>query len=137
MNEFLEKTRIFEKGEITWWTCEDVKTNKHCLFVYGDNDIQKGKGGQAIIRNFPNTIGIPTKKLPWQKPGAYYSDDEFHENMQKITLALEKVIKKSRNYEIVYFPKDGLGTGLAHMEKECPLTFQALNKLLKPIYFKQ
>ena len=137
MNEFLDKVRIFQNRDTYWWERKDVVANKNCLFVYGDNDIQKGKGGQAMIRDFPNTIGIPTKKLPRQIPGAYYIDDEFDENVEKITIAFEKVILKSKNYKIVYFPKDGFKTGLASMDKYCPRTLAAMNKLLSCIYDKE
>ena len=47
-----------------WWSKEDCNKNPKALFVFGDNDIEKGIGGQAVIRNCTNTIGIPTKKYP-------------------------------------------------------------------------
>lgn len=56
----MPKSKIFEG----YWTVNDARSNKNSLFVYGDNDIKKGKKGQAIIRDEPNAIGIPTKKYP-------------------------------------------------------------------------
>ena len=60
-----------------FWSIEDVATNPNKIYIYGDNDERKGLGGQAIIRNEPNTIGIRTKKKPSTEKGAYYTDKEF------------------------------------------------------------
>lgn len=54
-----------------FWTIDDVKRYPHALFVYGDNNVQRGLGGQAIIRNLPNTVGIPTKNYPSNHPDAF------------------------------------------------------------------
>ena len=42
-----------------FWTIEDVRNKPNYLFLFGDNDVQKGEGGQAIIRYEPNAFGIP------------------------------------------------------------------------------
>ena len=41
-----------------------LKKNRNKLFVFGDNCLRKGKAGQAIIRDQPNSAGIATKVLP-------------------------------------------------------------------------
>lgn len=46
----------------SFWTVAIVRQYPNALFVFGDNDCGKGTGGQAIIRNEPNSIGLPTKK---------------------------------------------------------------------------
>lgn len=63
---------------------QDVQNNLDKIFVYGDNDLRQGKGGQAIIRDLPNTIGLRTKKLPSLSPNAFYTDTEFSQNKLKI-----------------------------------------------------
>ena len=62
------KIEIF-KGD---WTINDVKKNPNKLFIFGDNNARLGKGGQAIIRDLPNVMGIRTKKGPSRKAAAYY-----------------------------------------------------------------
>lgn len=52
-------TKIFI---IKRYTLNLVKGNRDVYFVFGDNLIGEGKGGQAIIREEPNTIGVPTKR---------------------------------------------------------------------------
>ncbi len=49
---------VFER----FWNIKDTKTYYNYIFIFGDNDMKKGKGGQAIIRDQINTHGIPTKK---------------------------------------------------------------------------
>ena len=67
-----------------FWTVSDVKMAPDYLFIFGDNDIQKGKGGQAIIRDEPNTFGIPTKKQPNNNLNSFYYDVEYDQNIKKI-----------------------------------------------------
>jgi hypothetical protein len=114
---------IFDK----FWTIDDVNNNTNYLFIFGDNDIQKGKRGQAIIRDLPNTIGIPTKKLPTLHHDAFYTDNEYKNNIKKIDLAIYKIIKKflknKNKYTTLVIPKDGFGTGLAQLKTKAPKTF--------------
>ncbi|RYX99933.1 MAG: hypothetical protein EOO35_00905, partial [Cyanobacteriota bacterium] len=76
--------------------------NKNSLFIFGDNDVKKGRGGQAIIRHLSNTAGIPTKKYPSYSQSAYYTDSEFSLNKEKIDAAIKMIIKMSKDYSIVY-----------------------------------
>ena len=57
-----------------FWTVEDVTKSPNKIFIYGDDDLQTGVDGQAIIRNESNTLGIRTKKRPSHEEDSYYSD---------------------------------------------------------------
>lgn len=105
-----------------YWSIEDVKKYPHALFVYGDNNIGQGRGGQAIIRDLPNTIGIPTKKYPSNHPNAFYNDNEYNDNTNRINNAIKTISEKSLNYKYVVFPEDGFGTGLAQLPTKAPKT---------------
>ena len=115
----------FFKG---WWKKEDVINNPNALFVYGDNDVHKGVGGQAIIRYFPNTHGIPTKKFPFYYPSAYYTDIDYDNNIIKIEKAFAELLIKAEKYETIYSPEDGLGTGLANLPMKAPKTYAYIKK---------
>ena len=119
-----KKVKIFNG----YWTRKDVKDNKDSLFVYGDNDIGVGSKGQAIIRNEPNAVGIPTKKVPSMVNSAYYRDEELEVNKRKIDKGVNKVLMEFLNndYKYLVLPKDGFGTGLADLPKRAPLTFKHL-----------
>ena len=112
------------------FTTEVVKSNPSYLFIFGDNDIKVGKGGQAIIRHESNTAGIPTKKLPNNKESSFYNDDEYDSNVEKIDIAIkiikQRIFNSNPKYEAIVFPVDGLGTGLANLPIVAPLTFKYL-----------
>ncbi len=118
-----------------YWTIDIVRTMPKYLFVFGDNDVKKGTGGQAIIRHEENAIGIPTKKLPNNVKTSFYTDDEYESNISKIDIAIEDIfIKvKEENYEGIVLPIDGFGTGLAKLKDYAPRTLIYLEKKIEEI----
>lgn len=114
-----------------FWTCQDVEANSNFLFVYGDNDQKRGRGGQAIIRDLPNTIGIPTKKAPNNLPESFYYDVEYEKNIKKIDHAIDLILLESEFYDGIILPRDGFGTGLAKMKIFAPKTLEYLNGQIK------
>ena len=114
-----------------YWSVQDTLNNPNYLFIFGDNDIQKGKKGQALIRDMSNAMGIPTKKYPSLKQYAYYTDTELEQNKFKIDLAIDQILAKLQSeegYLGIYLPEDGLGTGLAKLSEKAPKTFEYLNR---------
>ena len=100
-----------------------------CSF-FGDNDIERGKCGQAIIRDEPNAFGIPTKKLPSLRTGSFYTDEELEDNKLKIDNAIHKILHEfyTKEYNTLVFPEDGLGTGYAQLQIRAPKTYQFLTR---------
>jgi hypothetical protein len=121
------KIEIFN-GE---WTLEDVKKQSDKVFVFGDNNARVGKGGQAIIRDLPNSVGIRTKKGPSTKPAAYYNDNEFESNKKNILEDVLNVKEIAISGKTIVFSSGGYGTGLASLKQKAPKTFDYLNFLLK------
>lgn len=134
----MNKTNIKTKSKFFkgWWTCTDCKTEPNALFIFGDNDIRKGCKGQAIIRNCPNSQGIPTKKLPSFSNSAYYTDTDLESNKRKILIAIEILITRIDNekYSVIYFPADGLGTGLSKLDQKAPETLKFLNDIIFDVF---
>ncbi len=116
-----------------FWDEDDVQEMQDYLFLFGDNDIQRGKGGQAVIRDEPNTIGIPTKKYPSYRDDSFYYDEEYEENIVKIDKAFEQVLEKAKNYKGIVLPKDGFGTGLAELPTRAPKTLEYINKKIEEL----
>jgi hypothetical protein len=119
-----------------FWTCEDTKKNPKHLFIYGDNNLHDGKKGQSIIRNEPNTHGIPTKRLPRNHSTAFYSDDDYMDNCKQIDEAIKQIRNKlnTGEYDALVFPENGLGTGLSQLQEKAPLTFIFLNKSILNLF---
>lgn len=116
------KFKLFEG----FWSVKDCDSEPNSLFVFGDNDARIGCRGQSVIRDCENSFGIPTKKFPSFSTSSYYTDDEYDLNVVKIEAAFEELVYISRDYEIVYFPENGLGTGLAKLSEKAPKTFEYL-----------
>jgi len=106
---------------------EDVRNNIDKIYLFGDNLIEKGFGGQAKeMRGEPNAIGIPTKKLPSMSSSSFFTDKEFEENK----IAIDKAFAQIPKGKTIVIPKDGLGTGLASLKEKAPETFAHIrNKL--------
>lgn len=117
-----------------FWKITDCSDNPKSLFLFGDNDEKRGKGGQAIIRDCVNTIGIPTKKFPSNVRNAFYSDNDYEDNCKKITNAFMRMIDMSVKYDEIIFPSDGFGTGLAQLSTKAPNTFTFLNNLINECF---
>lgn len=124
------KVGIF-KGK---WKVSNIK-EKDNYYVFGDNDKRTGRGGQAIIRNLDNSIGIRTKKEPSRKKEAYYSDSNLSENKSKIDEDFYNIRKVSMNNKVV-FSEFGYGNGLSMLDKKAPETYNYLfNSLLDNFNF--
>ncbi len=117
-----------------FWTVEDVKNSSDKIFVFGDNNARVGKGGQAIIRDLRNSIGIRTKKGPNNKPVAFYNDNEYHENCKNILQDVVKIRSKLVLGQTIVLAKDGYGTGLAKLSETAPMTYNFLVDVLRDFF---
>ena len=112
------------------FSVEDCNNNPDKIYVFGDNLIHKGNGGQAVIMDCHNAYGIPTKRTPSMNSNAFFSDnfDEYDAVKSKIErLVLLTSCKKTT---IFVFPEAGLGTGLARMNQTSPKLFKYMSRML-------
>jgi hypothetical protein len=106
-----------------------VKKNPDKVFLFGDNLKGYGKGGQAIIRDEPNAIGIPTKKAPSMDKTSFFTDAEYTSNKKVIDEAFSKIPRR----KTIVVPKDNLGTGRAQLKQKAPKTWIYLQEKLKEL----
>lgn len=123
-----EDKKMYVEVMMKNYTVEDLKNNPNKIFVFGDNKKRKGEKGQAIIRKERNAYGIVTKKSPSSKSSSYFRDEELEENKILIDEDIEKIKLDGR--EIVVFPKNGIGTGLAKLKRKAPKTYEYLKMRL-------
>ena len=111
---------------------EFVRANRDRIFLFGDNLAGKGFGGQAAaMRGEPNCVGIPTKKFPSSRHGAFFTDLEFDQNKAAIDHSFELLASiSSTTDQVIVIPANGIGTGRAQLESRAPLTFAYLQKRL-------
>jgi hypothetical protein len=100
------------------------------LFVFGDNVLRFGKGGQAIIRSEPNAYGVPTKRKPAMSPGSF-----FHENSEHDLDCVLESIKglwdhlESGGAIVVPVTQEGdvsLGRERAKLPEKAPVIYEAI-----------
>lgn len=114
------------------YSSELLKANPNKLFLFGDNNQRTGKGGQAIIRDEPNAMGISTKLLPKNTPEAFMSDNQLVENKAVIDSDIKKAKERAAKEGMtIVLPKGGFGTGLAALATKAPQTFAYLNQRLQ------
>lgn len=114
------------------FTPSDCQKNSRSMYVFGDNEAKKGKGGQAVIRGESNAFGIPTLKAS----GSYYDDINLQSNKNAISKSIDAILHElyiDDKYDTIVFPTDGVGTGLASLSKKAPLTYAYLVKRIKNI----
>ena len=120
----------FKIEKLRFITREYVRANADKIFLFGDNLLRKGYGGQAgAMRDEPNAVGIPTKKKPSNAPDAFFSDTEFGQNKNAIDLAFSELDGRAKG-KVIVIPAAGLGTGLADLQNRAPKTFQYLERRL-------
>ncbi len=114
----------------SWFSVYELRDNPDKIFVFGDNLQEWGKAGQAVIRDEPNAMGIPTKVKPTMEEDAFFTDEEpagkhFRIDIEK---AIRKISTRAKEESaVVVFPASGIGTGLASMRTKAPNAFSYLN----------
>lgn len=121
MRKILYQSRIYRK---------DLRCNPTVIYLFGDNEVRSGFGGQAKeMRGEPNAIGIRTKRLPTQDEDAYWSDDLFSRQVKMIDEDFDSI----PDNVIVVIPLDGIGTGLSELPKRAPDTWSRINYRIKQL----
>jgi hypothetical protein len=104
-----------------WIERDDLQNNPDCIFLFGDNTLRKGMGGQAgAMRGEPNAVGIATKWAPTSGTNAYFTDDTFLEACHVISKDFRKVFAHRDSGKTIIIPTDGLGTGLSQLPERAP-----------------
>jgi len=107
----------------------DVRAHRDVFYVFGDNMARCGLGGQAAeMRGEPNTIGIPTKWTPRQ----YFSDLDAKNVIvcDAIGSAFCRIEEALAAGHDVIWPEDGIGTGLADLERRAPKVWAMLENCI-------
>lgn len=108
-------------------TRAEVQANPDTLYLFGDNCMRKGYGGQAKeMRDEPNTHGIATKHVPNNIDSSFMTDDSLNTNKYIITRDIDFAIIKyiSGPYKHLVIPP--IGTGLARLPEKAPETYKWL-----------
>ena len=111
------------------FTRDILRSRPADLFVFGDNMVGSGLGGQAkACREEPNAVGIPTKWAPALDASAFFIDTDFPTVKAAIDQALLTLANHVKTGGTVVLPEAGIGTGLAQLSNRAPRIFTYLNR---------
>lgn len=130
----LNRTFLNDKIKVEveeWYNSEEVEKNPNKIYVFGDNLMRIGKGGQATIRDYKNALGIATKMKPSAFQDSFFSDASYEDNIILLQLEVNRVRRSGEHF---VFPKAGLGTGLADLPNKAPRTYKFLKDLLLEVF---
>ena len=89
------------------------------IFVFGDNMLHIGYGGQAKeMRGELNAIGIPTKRRPAMNPEDFFSDRP--EELAAVCRAIHSITERVQQGQNIVWPTHGIGTGFARIHEKSP-----------------
>ena len=107
---------------------EEIRSNPNWLYVFGDNFVRQGYGGQAAAaRDEPNSIGIATKLTPYHDDSAFLRDTHFKMAKAEIDKKFNILTAHLNKGGTVVLPADGIGTGLADLPRKAPKIWQYLD----------
>ena len=113
-----------------WITRQDLKDNPDKIFLFGDNEQRSGYKGQAKeMRGMDNSIGIITKRYPSNYASSFLTDKDFN----RIKELIDKDFASIPDNIVVVIPTNGLGSGLARLDKTSPLLFEYIRNKIKQL----
>lgn len=113
-----------------WITRGMLRAEPDKLFVFGDNMLRIGMGGQAReMRDELNAVGIPTKHSPSTGPYDYFTDDDIIRVSSAIIKEFIRLRDHIRAGGTVVWPADGIGTGLADLRRRAPAIMWLIESL--------
>jgi hypothetical protein len=109
---------------------DDLRSNPGVLYVFGDNEIRQGYGGQAgEMRGEPNAVGVATLFAP----GRLWREDDAARQKRVIDRDLTRVVRHLLLGRNVVWPRDGIGTGLARLHVASPSTLNHIGTRLQQL----
>ena len=112
-------------------TRDKVKENPDVLYLFGDNAVRQGLGGQAKeMRGEPNAVGIVTKLYPNNRQDAFYCDDDFYMWLEVFSADIRSLAERinSGKYKAIVIPQ--IGVGLADLPNKAPRIWKYLKTTL-------
>jgi hypothetical protein len=115
-----------------WYSALLCHSCPDLIFVFGDNLLGFGKGGQAIIRDCPNAFGVPTKRKPAMTPGSFFAENN-EDDLDAVLGRLSTLWKLLGDGEVVVIPvtengDPSLGLERARLKEKAPTIYEAIQR---------
>ena len=106
---------------------DDLRAHPDRLFLFGDNELRRGRGGQAeVCRGHANAVGVATKRAPERSDNAYWTDADYDRISTIIDRDLAPAFVHIRQGGTVVCPTAGPGIGRAELPSRAPRVFAYL-----------
>ena len=110
-----------------WITRADLQANPAITYVFGDNEERWGLGGQAKeMRGEPNANGVATLV----SPDVFWREDDAERQCAVIDSDMAQLFEIAGTRALIVWPLDGIGTGLADLQRRSPTTFNHIQTRL-------
>ena len=118
-----------------WYSPVVCRACPDLLFVFGDNMLGFGMGGQAIIRSEPNAFGVPTKRKPAMSPGSFFSDANDRD-LNWVLKRIGTMWRKLEDGQVFVVPVNdkgdvSLGLERAKLPEKAPIIYAAIKTHVK------
>lgn len=114
---------------------EDLQKNPNALYLFGDNNLRVGLGGQAgEMRDEPNACGVRTKWRPDMSVHSFFGDGDLEPFKLMMVIDFDAPFKAIKSGKVVIIPSDGLGTGLSQLPERSPACYAVLDGMLNQLY---
>ena len=108
---------------IHFYVRRDAQINPEILFVFGDNLIEKGLGGQAKeMRGESNAVGIPTLVKPYE----FFSNNDLTRVAKIYAQKFNMLAQHIKKQGTVVWPANGIGTNRARLQEMAPAIWDLL-----------
>lgn len=112
----------------------NLQSNPGSLYVFGDNEVRRGLGGQAgACRGEPNAIGVATKRAPSMAESAMWTDEDFDRCAAIIDADMEPLFQHAHNDGVIVFPAAGIGTGLSQLPQRAPRLMEHIRQRVREL----
>lgn len=104
------------------------------LYIFGDNVMRAGFGGQAKeMRGEPNAYGIATKMAPSSEERAFFTDDMLDYNKEIILKDIQNIKDAWNTGKYTNITLPPIGEGLADLKNKAPKTWEFLQEELNKL----
>jgi hypothetical protein len=113
-----------------WYSPALCQRHPDKTFVFGDNTQRFGMGGQAVIRNEPNALGVATKRKPAMTEAAFFKEG-VEADIDNVLADLAKVWAQLKDGGTVVIPvttdgKVSLGLDRAQLRERAPSVYKTI-----------
>jgi hypothetical protein len=115
-----EKNKVL----VTDFNAELPSKQPKILFIGESDKNMSSTAGSGVVNTnkSENVILLPLKNKASNKPGSYFSDENYISNTELISKTIAKIQEQSQKYSKIAFPTEGFLTSINNLMEDAPKT---------------